>query len=63
MANQIATQHESAGLSAAAATVQAHIERFWTGQMKADLVEHASLGEGDVSPAVLAALDGLTLSV
>ena len=31
--------------------------------MKADLVEHASLGEGDVSPAVLAALDGLTLSV
>ena len=45
------------GLDAAAAAVALHLDSFWTPAMKADLVEHASTGAGGLAPAVLAALE------
>jgi formate dehydrogenase major subunit len=63
MANQIATNNESEGIERAATAVSTHLDMFWTVGMKADLVEHASTGPGDLSPAVLAALESLTVEV
>ena len=57
MANQIAANNEGEGLDAAAAAVALHLDSFWTPTMKADLVEHASTGPGGLAPAVLAALE------
>ncbi len=61
MANQIAANNEAEGLEQAASVVATHLEMFWTTAMKADLVEHASTGAGDIAPAVLVALDALTV--
>ena len=36
-----------------------HLQQFWTIEMKADLIQHASTGPGDLSPAVLGALERL----
>ena len=57
MANQIAANNEGEGLDAAAAAVALHLDSFWTPTMKADLVDHASTGSGGLAPAVLAALE------
>jgi len=57
MANQIAANNDGEGLDAAAAAVALHLDSFWTPMMKADLVEHASTGAGGLAPAVLAALE------
>ncbi|MFN8146049.1 MAG: formate dehydrogenase subunit alpha [Candidatus Nanopelagicales bacterium] len=57
MANQIAANNEGEGLDAAASAVALHLDSFWTPAMKADLVEHASTGAGGLAPAVLAALE------
>ena len=63
MANQIASNNESEGLDQAAALVATHLELYWTTAMKADLVEHASRGSTELVPAVLAALDSLTVTL
>jgi len=47
----------------AAALVATHLELYWTTAMKADLVEHASQGSTELVPAVLAALDSLTVTL
>ncbi|HET7902271.1 MAG TPA: formate dehydrogenase subunit alpha [Candidatus Nanopelagicales bacterium] len=57
MANQIAANNDGEGLDAAAAAVALHLDSFWTPTMKADLVAHASSGAGGLAPAVLAALE------
>jgi formate dehydrogenase major subunit len=61
MVNQIAANNEADGLEAATAAVAAHLQQFWTIEMKADLIEHASTGPGDLAPAVLGALERLTV--
>ena len=61
MANQIAAHNETDGLDAATAAVVAHLGRFWTNSMKTDLIEHASTGAADLAPAVVAALERLTI--
>jgi hypothetical protein len=33
---------------------------FWTPSMKADIIDYASTGAGDISPAVYAALERVT---
>jgi len=57
MANQIAANNEAEGLEQAIEAVTLHLTSFWTTEMKADLIEHASTGPGDLAPAVLAALE------
>jgi formate dehydrogenase major subunit len=59
MANQIAANNEADGLEEATAAVTVHLQSFWTTDMKADLIEYASTGPGDLSPAVLGALERL----
>ena len=61
MANQIAAEAQTGGVAAAAAQVAGHLTMFWTTAMKADLIDHASSGAGDLAPAVLAALDSLSV--
>ena len=61
MANQIAANNEAEGLDAAAAAVALHLDSFWTPAMKADLVEHASTGASGLAPAVLAALEKISV--
>jgi formate dehydrogenase major subunit len=61
MANQVAANNEADGLAAASEAVAVHLASFWTTGMQADLIEHASQGAGDLAPAVLAALDSLSV--
>jgi formate dehydrogenase major subunit len=61
MANQVAANNESEGLDAAVVAVATHLDQFWTPTMKADLVEHASTGPGDLAPAVLGALERISV--
>ena len=61
MANQVAANNEAEGLDPAAAAVATHLDQFWTPGMKADLVDHASTGAGDLAPAVLAALERISV--
>ncbi len=61
MANQIASNNESKGLAPAIIAVERHIGLFWSNGMKADLIEHAASGVGDLAPAVLGALGTLVV--
>jgi formate dehydrogenase major subunit len=61
MANQVAANNEAEGLEPAAQAVATHLDSFWTPAMKADLVEHASSGAGELAPAVLAALERISV--
>lgn len=60
MANQIAAHNESESFEIAVETVYTHLTMFWTPSMKADIIEYASTGAGDISPAVYAALERVT---
>jgi formate dehydrogenase major subunit len=59
MANQIAANNDAGSLGHTAAAVTLHLGQFWTTSMTADLIEQASTDPGDLSPAVLMALESL----
>lgn len=57
MANQIATNLQSLGPTAAAAAVAEHIRAFWYPRMRAALMAHVEDGGEDLHPLVLQAAE------